>query len=584
MARTQSLASYEAGRRLLERGRRAILGGSLDRASESFSSAIACFAGPTSLLGGGHAWRGLAEVAVSRARWEEALSALDAGEALFRMGLSQQRSMKRDAEMERQLEEGVMVCRIGRADVALRRGQLAEARKHLNEAASSYRGIGDEGRTDFLRMCARLAEREGRWNAARMGWRRVVRMCARTHDDRGRTDASVRLTEVLVLLGRADQADDALAEAEEAARSTMDASLLGRVHMARAGVQEQRGEEDEAWERWESALEALTGAGPILQGLARVRMALLAGRIRPLEAAFLLREGLKHLVEGQHPDALGLVHHQLALVALEMANDRVAALAAVGAENARGFPGVATRSILERALSQAGDDATVEDLARLEGLVGTALGTRRSALELCDRLGRRQNTPRPVAARQMRPSAKFVWEDEEGVREAPLRDGLVTFGGTSEADIQLPADGVHVAIRKDASGVRIHVDPFSPQPVLLDGHAIRGEHFLTDGDVLTLGDLELKHILPAPSRPPPRRPTPPPAVERTGEAGSTTDTDDSEDAPREDSDETASQPIEAPGRGRGRLFGLVFVISTGVASALLGALLGAFLVLLFAVA
>ncbi|MEZ4316466.1 MAG: FHA domain-containing protein [Myxococcota bacterium] len=563
-----SVASYEAGRRLLEQGRRAMASGRPERAGEAFASAAACFAGPTSLLGGGHAWRGLAEVAVLQARFEEANVALDAAERLFQLGRAQQVALPPDPEVERSLNEGLLVVGVARADVALRQGDLPGARARLGQAAAHYSASGQEGRADLWRLVARLSEREGRWNAARMEWRRVAKACAACGDDRGRTDALVRLTEVLILMNRPEKADAALSGAEEAARSTMDPALLGRVHMAKAGLLELNGDTEAAWERWESALEALVHAGGILQGLARVRMSLLAARYRPLEASFLLKEGLKHLLDGQHPDALGLVHHQIALVALAMNNQRVAALAVVGAEAARGFRGVATQSILSRALAQAGEGATVDDLARLEGLVGTPLGTRRSAMELCDRLANRPQTPRPSAARELRPTSKLLWSEGADVREEPLPHGLVTVGSRDDADIRVPADGVSVSIRKDASGVRVVVDPMSPQPVLLDGHAIRGEHFLTDGDVLTLGDLELRHVLPpAPVRPPTK--TQPPAPERPQEV------------PPEPVEDDAPEPVQR--RGSGRLYGLVFVLGAAAVSALLGALAGALLVLLFAV-
>lgn len=568
MAQLKSVASYEAGRQLLERGRRAIASGRAEAAAESFSSAVACFAGPTALLGGGHAWRGLAEVAVSQMRWDEANAALDAAERLFRLGIAQQSALKPDPEIERSLRGGVLVCGVARAEVALRQADLAGARQRLNEAAEHYAGVGADGRADLWRMAARLAEREGRWNAARMGWKRVARICREAEDERGRADAQMRLAEVLILMNRPGDADHAISQAEEAARSTMEPALLGRVHMARAGLLELRGDAERSWERWETALEALVHAGGTLQGLARVRMALLAGKQRPLEASFLLKEGLKHLMEARHPDALGLVHHQLALVAHAMGNDRVAALAAVGAEAARGFRGVATQSILARALAEVGEGATIDDLARLEGLVGTPLGTRRSALELADRLVTRSGTPRPSAARDVQPQPKLLWSEGAEVREQPLHDGIVTVGSEPDADIRVPGEGVHISIRKDASGVRVHVDPYGQQPVLLDGHAIRGEHFLTDGDVLTLGDLELKHVLPSPSRPPPTRPAAfVPAPER----------------PMEPPPEPVFyEEPEVPTRGSRRLYGLVFVVGVGIASGLVGAGMAAVLMLLFA--
>lgn len=563
---SNTVASYEAGRQLLARAQSEVAAGQLERAADAFASAVQCFSGPVALLGGGHAWRGLAEIAISRALWDRALEALDAAESLFELGIGQQRSLDGNTDIERQLNEGLLLCGVSRAEVALRQEELDQARRWLNEAAAYWPGSGVSGRVSLWRLAARLSEREGRWNTARMEWTRVARMAQEAGEPHGRTDALVRLAEVLVLMNRPNDAEDALTEADEAARRTMEAPLLGRVQMARASLLERRGEDQSSWEMWESALEALSAADSTLQGLARVRLSLLAARIRPLEASFLLKEGLRHLTDSGHPDALGLIHHQLALVASELGNVPVAALAAKGAEVARGHRGIATQSILDRALDTLGEGGTLQDLARGEGLIGTPLGSRRSAIELCDRLGAKTNTPRPASARDLRPGPKMVWSEGDQVHEQSLSDGLVTLGPDADADIQVSASGAHVAIRRDASGVRVRVDPFSPQPVLLDGHAIRGEHFLTDGDVLTLGDLELRHVLPPPTRPTPPRPATP--------------------APERLAEEPAPPPLLAPPapqpRGAAKLYGLVFVVSTGLISGLLGALMASILMLIFA--
>lgn len=304
----------------------------LNAADVTFAHAAATFAGPTQLLGGGHGWRGRAQVAIHLGQVQVATRSLDTAERMYKLG----RHLADTGELAVSFTEAIATCRVMAADLALRQNDFANARKAIDSAYPLYQGLGERPSTaDLWSTTARLAEREGRWFAARTAWERVIKIRRGHHDEPGTCDGLIRLTEAQLADGEMEGARVHAAEAHDLAKELDVPSLVGRVHVVQARLLELEHDWDAAWEKWLDALSTLEGREPILRGLTLVRMARTAARLRPAEAPDLLQRGFIALDEGHYPDAVGLVLHQLAVVSLVLSNFETALLAATGAREAR---------------------------------------------------------------------------------------------------------------------------------------------------------------------------------------------------------------------------------------------------------
>jgi hypothetical protein len=133
------------GRTLLAKGQQSLLRSNLERAHAAFEAAAQRFSGPAELLGGGHAWRGVAQVAMLKADHGLAARALGLAERTYQLG----REVVADGDdpalvsLRLDLVEGSATCGAMRADLALRRGRFVEARHAIDAVYPLYRELGD---------------------------------------------------------------------------------------------------------------------------------------------------------------------------------------------------------------------------------------------------------------------------------------------------------------------------------------------------------------------------------------------------------------------------------------------------------
>lgn len=354
----------------LSRAQAELARGDRDAAYRSFGRAASAFAGPAQLLGGGHAWRGVAQVALSRGELDAANRAIAHAERMYALGAGLLHGGDETVESIRlDLVEGEATCQVLRADLALRKRDFPGVRRSLDAAYPLYKDLGTRSSvSDLWTTTARLAEREGRWFAARTAWEQALKVRRANFDEPGTCDALIRLVEAILADADLEAAEERLQEAEALARELEVPNLLGRVHVVRARQLELEHDWEGAWEKWLDAMQALEGADPVLVGLSRIRMARTAARVREQEVDELLQNGLSALLEGRYPDAVGLVLHQLAVVSLAREDFDVALLAATGAWEASRVPDPAVEGVLFRALMRVEEHGAAWLLARMRDL------------------------------------------------------------------------------------------------------------------------------------------------------------------------------------------------------------------------
>ena len=529
-------------RALLVQAQSALSAANWKDADQRFAQAAIYFAGPDRLLGAGHGWRGQAQVAISKSRPEIAESCLTTAEQFYKLGEETTTAHHPDLKsLQLDLVEGQATCRLMRADLALRRQKYAVARELLDSAYPLYKQLkGRASRADLWSTTARLAQREGRWFSARTAWTQVRKVRRESHDERGECDAMIRLAECLIVEDETDKAEELLLEAEALARELRDSDLRGRVHIAMAQIFEHRGDWAVAWEKWEDALSELSSSTPLLRGLASVRMSRAAAHYRPHRARELLETGLLALLEGEHPDAIGLVLHQLAVVELTRSHAGIAVLAAAGAEAARGGwdpsvqavffralirqgsieaayylalrnraraedgaperfpvkmllealptepPPLVTLSEIEQALTEA-LGIVLKPLAHRYGLSPAELGSQRAAAKLLSNLAS-TGTFTPKCTQQL------VWEGPDGVVvQLPLFDGTILLGRGRENTVQIGWDKLvsrhHSAIEVNGETVTIK-DLGSQHGTFVDGKKLSAPMELHEDHTIRLGDTE----------------------------------------------------------------------------------------------
>lgn len=539
----------EDARTLLGRARSELARGEHATAYQSFTRVASAFAGPDKLLGGGHAWRGLAQIALIEGEVEHGRRALDNAEALYAAGEGMLVGGAEAAEALRlDLLEGRATCLLLRADTELRSGSLAAARRAMVAARPLYQELGDRPSvSDLWTTTARVAEREGRWSRARFAWERAMEVRRANHDEIGTCDAQIRLVEALLADGDLEAVDEPLADAERRARELELPVLVGRVRVASARRLELAHDWEGAWERWLDALSILEQADPILRGLSRIRMARTAARVRREEVHELLQRGLASLLEGHYPDAVGLVLHQLAVVGLATGSPGLALLAAVGATEARESTDPLVEGVLFRALLQldeheaawclarlrhhrhpeGGHEATavwleerladdfqrpaddaeslstcldallleiVLPLARAQGLPVEELGTRR-AVSLLTRPPDPTLDPHAPSRSEEAVQPVLTWmirEDE--IERHPLSEGTNLLGRGGDNVVRMAWDGkasrTHCALDYQGGRELYVTDLGSSHGVFLDGQRVEGSAKITDQTSLLIGETE----------------------------------------------------------------------------------------------
>lgn len=304
-------------------------------------------------------WLGEAQDAVARSEWAEAETALSLAESAYGAARETEASTDADPDEEEMLAEGAALCTLLRSDMALRFWQLSEAETHLDaayEVLKQGEGLGVE----LWRLTGRLAERRGRWTSAYAAWKKVAKTMD-GKDERKLADAWVRLAEIALIQGKTKAAQDLVLKLDPLARDLDDPLLKARVLLLRAGEMELTGELQPAAEMYRDAERLASEDAPAdFMGLLKVRMAATEAVGNPRKAVGHLRAGLEDLQKAAHPDALGLVLSQLAIVALLLRQPAVAALAAMSAETARGGRDGTSRPLLSAALK----DLEHEDYAR----------------------------------------------------------------------------------------------------------------------------------------------------------------------------------------------------------------------------
>ena len=517
----------------LQRAQIALGRGELRDAESLFRQSAHGFAGPAQLLGAGHGWRGQAQVAIRMGALQQARSALESAWNLYHAGSMLLADVTEPAfePVKLDLLEGKATARVMDADALLRLGRFREARARIDEAYPLYTRLEERPSvSDLWTVTARLAEREGRWFSARTAWEQVLRSRQANHDEAGQCDAAIRLAEAMLGDGDTAQAEDRLDEAERLAREIGDPALTGRVHIARARSLELTQDWPGAWEKWLDALEQLQRADPVLRGLARVRMARTAAKLRPADAEALLEDGLHDLFDGEYPDAIALVLHQLAVVALIRGEPKLGALAAVGAERARGGWDPSLHGLLFRALLNTGarkaalllghrhpSELPLELLADVELAPtldlddGEAVGElyweeirqhlgpslQREGLEFSE-LGSRRMAMKLIAGFTTQPEfdtgqevLELVWQLREGeyLRQPLL--GIVLIGRGASNGIRMSWDGLasrsHSVIEQRDDGVYVR-DLNSQHGTLLDGQKLTAERRLEPGQTLQIGE------------------------------------------------------------------------------------------------
>jgi hypothetical protein len=544
-------------RELLAIGQRALAAGELDGAHHAFVNAALRYSGPSQLLGGGHGWRGVAQVAMLEKDWALAERMLSLAERTYVLGADHLGPEEDDDERATELRTGLLEGRatVGtlRADIAIRRLQYAEARQAIDAVYPLYRQLGDRPCVaDLWVTTARLAEREGRWFSARTAWAQVLRVRKANGDEFGQCDALIRMVEAMLVEDEVDKARKKLDEAEALARYLEDERLQGRVHIAMAKILEHEHSWEAAWEKWLDADHALRSADPMLRGLSQVRMARSAVRVRPAEAGEYLQRGLIALFDAHHPDAIGIVLHQLAIVALVNGDARTALIAAVGADRIRGgddlVQGVVLRALLQlqeleaaytlalvrhdrrddedrlatleliearlddppdlrgtstRRLREAARDAidaVVGPLARSRGLALSELDSRRAAMKLTggateQGAGQRvQEAVQDVAAgtRENGERPWLVFEITPGQTErVPLRPGLSLVGRGGNNAIRMGWDGKasRTHCAIEVDGAEIRLRNLSSSGgTYVGGDAIEDDVRIDDGTPFRVGE------------------------------------------------------------------------------------------------
>lgn len=535
-------------RNLLSAGQRALRAGRLDSARAAFLGAAIRFSGPAELVGGGHGLRGLAQVAIAEKDWDTAVRTLELADNTYALGLDLLQDAPQDdttTELELSLVEGRATVGMVFADMEMRRGRFSEARKRVDSVYPLYRQLGDRPAVaDLWVTTARLAEREGRWFTARTSWAQALRLRKSAGDEYGQCDALIRMAEAMLADGDVGKARPRLAAAEELARDLGVDALFGRVHMANAKVCELEHEYEAAWEKWLDAAQALRDADPLLRGLSTVRMARTAAVVRPAESPELLQKGLVDLLEAHHPDALGLVLHQLAIVALLNGDAKQGLLAAVGADRARNGEDDTVQGVVLHALLQMGayeaafalalyraeridepdrramvelirerlervpdvegtslkrmrDEAALEidvvvgPIARSRGLDVLEVGTRRAAMKLTG-VNTEKGAEDRVQPAPLRSDVEAVvmWEIGETPESHVLNTGVSLIGRGADNAIKMGWDAeasrVHCALEVRDGSVRLR-DLASTTGTFVGGEAIDGEVELSAGDDFRVG-------------------------------------------------------------------------------------------------
>jgi tetratricopeptide (TPR) repeat protein len=328
-------------------------------------------------------WRTAARAAIEEGAWSRVTAALDLAETTYdsAIGMGQADPPDPMPPIFQRLAEGRALCTVLRADVALRHWQIPEAEARIDEAYRAFKTIGDGVvGAELWRMTARLAERQGRWRSAIAAWKRVVKK-TEGEDEVALGDALIRLAEVQLIDGHAEKAEETLSRVEALVRDLDDDLLSARVSAARAAELESRQEYAAAWEAWHDAQSRTLVAPADFSGLLKLRMAGTAVWMKPRQGFRLVERGYEALVSANHPDALGLAYHQLAVLALAVRDAGAASLALVGARMSRQGYDETSAPMLAQALRQGGHEAAAdrvlahaEDPSDTTGVTGPKTG------------------------------------------------------------------------------------------------------------------------------------------------------------------------------------------------------------------
>jgi tetratricopeptide (TPR) repeat protein len=320
----------------------------------------------TASLDVGAARAARAEVVRSMAAsdWARASAHLDEAEQVLDALLARDEP---DGATRDRLAEERALCDIHRADLAIRHWRVAEAEERLDAAYKVLKKGTTEA--ELWRVTARIAERRGRWSAARAAWKKVVKLTGVANEGVV-ADAELRLAELAYHDGNRERCDAHLARVD--ALGLDDALVRVRAAIVRADLLTLEGDIDAATEAWRDISRDLRELPQDFVALANLRRAGTEVHRVPMAAVKRVLRAAALLKRVRHPDALGMAYGQLAVLATALRRPTIGALAAVGANSSRTGDTIA-HTLLAAALRQADVDldlSTVEDRHLQEALVG----------------------------------------------------------------------------------------------------------------------------------------------------------------------------------------------------------------------
>jgi tetratricopeptide (TPR) repeat protein len=326
----------DAGRHHLRNGNRAFQQGYPAEARAFFESALLQFRGPELRVGEAHALRGLAQVELTAGDPDEAerlaRAAIAAYEDLARLldGVADAEAV---ADIRADANQGEAAARVVLAEALTRTGRVAAARAILDEA----RDLLDQQRDSLAAgavwtALGRLALRAGNAEEALRWFDRALRTHEAAGDPESQIATLLLIAEQRRLGGALDAAGESLDQARRVARELEVEGWNARILCALGAVALQADRPLEARSYYEDAVqETRTSGEPDRLGAALVGLGSARARLGEAAALDVMIEGARALASVDHRSAVAGALHQIAGLARQRADARLALAAAEAA-------------------------------------------------------------------------------------------------------------------------------------------------------------------------------------------------------------------------------------------------------------